>query len=110
MSLEKPRISSVIFCVCVVLLVLEILLFYGKISDAREECEAMKKIAAEQTVKLKALEDEAEYLKSYINRMLKDPEFADMEMRRRLGYTQEGEVIIREAEPTDARSSSRRGE
>lgn len=103
----KSGTPLIIFCICVILLALETVLFYGKISEAREEREAMKKIAQEQEVKLEALENEAEYLKMYINRMLKDPDFADMEMRRRLGYTQEGEVIIRESDSGASRSSVR---
>ena len=67
----------------------------------------MEKIAKENEAKLKALEDEAEYLKKYINQMLKNPEFSDMEMRRRLGYTQEGELIIREENPENSRNPLR---
>lgn len=103
----KSRVPLVIFCSCVVVLALEAFLFYGKISDAREERDAMEKIAEQQSEKLKALEQEAEHLRIYIDRMLKDPEFAEMEVRRRLGYTQDGEVIIREADPESSRNPLR---
>lgn len=103
----KSGTPLIIFCVCVILLAAETILFYGKISDAREEREAMEKIAKEREEKLRTLEDEAEYLKKYINRMLKDPEFAEMEVRRRLGYTRDGELIIREENSEASRNPLR---
>lgn len=101
---EKSRFPLIVFLLCVAVLAAETIFFYGKISDAREERAAMEQIAKENEEKLKALEDEAEYLKKYINQMLKNPEFSDMEMRRRLGYSQEGEVIIREENSESSRN------
>lgn len=106
-TVEKSRMPLIIFCICIALLAAETILFYGNISEAREERDAMEKIAREQEKKLRALEDEAEYLKKYINQMLKDPEFVDMEMRRRLGYSQDGELIIREENSNASRNPLR---
>ena len=107
MPSTKSRAPLIVFCSLLVMLAIEAIFCYGKIAEAREEREAMEKIALDRAEKLKALEDEAEHLKRYINQMLKNPEFADMEMRRRLGYAQEGELSIREEDSESSRNPLR---
>lgn len=92
---EDKRLPMVIFAGCLVLLAVEGVVFYGKIADAREECASMEKIAVRRSERLKELETEKAYLETYIDRMLKDPEFLKTEIRSRLGYSEEGEIVIR---------------
>lgn len=105
---DDKRLPAMIFAFCLVLLAVEAVVFYGKIADAREECSSMEKIAARRSERLKELETEKAYLETYIDRMLKDPEFLKTEIRSRLGYSEEGEIVIRPEGSPAAGAPSRR--
>lgn len=95
---KKSSNVLIVFVVCLIFLAIETIIFYEKISAAQEEREAMREVAKQRAEKLQALEEQLEYYKSYVDRVIGDPEFMEREMRSRLGYVQEGEVVIREEE------------
>lgn len=86
----------IIFVVCLIFLAIETIIFYEKISAAQEEREAMRELAKQRDEKLRELEERLEYYKRYVDHVIGNSEFMDREMRSRLGYVQEDEIVIRE--------------
>ena len=74
----------------------ELVFFYNKIDDVKETCAAMAQKEAETAERLKEMERIAAYNKNYIDQLLKNREFLEMEARSRLGVAVPGEVVIRE--------------
>ncbi len=90
---DKTFIGSVI---CIIFLVAVVYVAYDKITEAKYSRDAMMKKQEETQRQKRELAEEVDYLNKYIDRLLKDSEFFKMEVRRRLGTVEQGEVVIRE--------------
>ncbi len=71
-------------------------LFYSSYTRGNEQIAALREQAEELHRKSAAAEEKIAYLNLYIDHLLKDNEFREMEARRHAGMAIEGEVIIRE--------------
>lgn len=96
MSRKKPSsLPIIIFSILAVTWAVTVVIFYESLSAAEEERDRLAAIEAEKTEELERLRREAEHLRTYTDKMLKDSEFVQQEARERLGLAVEGEVVIR---------------
>lgn len=93
---KKSSVTLIVFCVFVVVWLVEMFFFHEKLNEVQIARDAMTLKEEETRKKLEAMERLAEHNREYVNRMLKDPEFRQSEVRARLGVAIPGEVIVRE--------------
>lgn len=63
--------------------------------DARAEYVALKQVQAANRAKLAAAQAQLRERERTLERLRSDPKFVEKEIRTRLGYAQQGEVIYR---------------
>ncbi len=97
----KKKTSSVsvwIFAALALLWGGEVLFFCERVASAEEERDRLAAAEREKAEERERLRREAECLREYTHRLLKDGEFVEREARETLGRAVEGEVIIRAEE------------
>ncbi|MCR5184057.1 MAG: hypothetical protein K6B46_05080 [Opitutales bacterium] len=72
--------------------------FYSSYSRAEERIKKLENQYGELLQKYKKAEEDIEYYDLYIDHLLKDKEFSEMEARRHAGMAVEGEVVVGEKE------------
>lgn len=97
MALRKnSSASAIVLVILLIAWIAQIWIFTESLNKAEEERDAISAREAELAKNLEKLRADAADLRTYIDKMLTDPEFVEMQAKG-LGTARPGEIIIREA-------------